>query len=498
MKQGMSQSVRLGQELRINPRLYQAMDMLTMPLLDLQQHLKQELQLNPFLDLVEPDEDDEEDATSTDGEQSSKADAEEPAATVEERAEENSAWEDLMLEGFEEGSRGLSGQGEESEYTEPVRVATTDLADHLAEQIALLDLTDRERVLAEEFIGNINDDGYLTCTLEQLLDGLNDAIRRHARDAGIDDPESGLFTMDEASAMLVIIQALDPPGVGARDVRESLLLQLREQGRQDSLAQRLVSEAFEELIARKWAELARRYQVTPTDVQTAADEVAELDAKPGLRFQPQEEAFVIPDLVVDRIDGEYRVTTNDNQMPRLRLSKAYEGLARDRRNLDTEQREFIQTRMNAAHWLVQAIEQRRQTMLKVMRFIVDRQRDFLDKGIEYLKPLTLREVAEVVGLHESTVSRVTSDKYVQTPRGVLPLKFFFSSALTTTDGEDVSARGIRAQIEKLVSNENPREPLTDQEIVHVLQKGGINIARRTVAKYREQLKVLPARMRKRV
>jgi RNA polymerase sigma-54 factor len=499
MKQGMSQSIRMGQELRINPRLYQAMDMLTMPLLDLQQHLKQELQQNPFLDLVEPDEDEEDDAATAEPEADTQAkgEGEEAPATVEQRAEENSAWEDLMLEGFEDGSRGLSTSGDDSEYTEPVRVATTDLADHLVEQISLLDLTDRERVLADEFVGNINDDGYLTCSLEELLEGLNESIRRQADAAG-EDRELPLFTMPEAEKMLGVIQALDPPGVGARDVRESLQIQLREQGKKESLAYRLVAEAFDELIARKWTELARRYQVTPTDVQTAADEVAELDAKPGLRFQPQEEAFVIPDLVVDRLDGEYRVSTNDNQMPRLRLSKAYEGLARDRRNLDADQREFIQTRMNSAHWLVQAIEQRRQTMLKVMRFIVDRQRDFLDKGIEYLKPLTLREVAEVVGLHESTVSRVTSDKYVQTPRGVLPLKFFFSSALTTTDGEDVSARGIRAQIEKLVSNENPREPLTDQEIVQVLQKDGINIARRTVAKYREQLKVLPARMRKRV
>jgi RNA polymerase sigma-54 factor len=298
--------------------------------------------------------------------------------------------------------------------------------------------------------------------------------------------------------MLGVIQALDPPGVGARGVQESLGLQLRLQGRESSLAYRLVIEAFDELIARKWTELAKRYAVSPAEIQAASDEVAKLDAKPGLRFSPQEEGFVVPDLVVDKLDGEYRVFTNDNHMPRLRLSRAYEDLARDRRNLDAEQRDFIQTRMNAAHWLVQAIEQRRQTMLKVMNFIVDRQREFLDKGVEYLKPLTLREVAEVVGLHESTVSRVTSDKYVQTPRGVLPLKFFFSSALATTDGDDVSARGIRAQIEKLVAGEDPKEPLTDQEIVQLLQKTGIKIARRTVAKYREQLKVRPARMRKRV
>ncbi|HYV99302.1 MAG TPA: RNA polymerase factor sigma-54 [Gemmatimonadaceae bacterium] len=493
MKQGLSQSARLGQELRINPRLYQAMDMLTMPLLDLQQHLKQELQQNPFLDLVEPDEDDDEDATSD-------LEVVEKPETPEEKQEpedENTAWEDLMLDGFEEGSRGLSGQSDAQEYIEPVTVAATGLAEHLREQVTLLELTDRERVLADEFIGNIGEDGYLTCTLEELLAGINETITRHAEDAGIEGPIP-VFTMAEAEKMLATMQLLDPAGVAARDVRECLRLQLRDQGRAGSLADRLLDEAFEELIARKWTELARRYDITPTEVQEASDEIARLDPKPGLRYSAREEGFVIPDLVVDKIDGEYRVFTNDSHMPRLRLSRSYEHLARDRRNLDAEQRDFIQTRMNAAHWLVQAIEQRRQTMLKVMNFIVDRQRDFLEKGVEYLKPLTLREVAEVVGLHESTVSRVTSDKYVQTPRGVLPLKFFFSSALSTTGGEDVSARGIRAQIEKLVGNEDPKEPLTDQEIVQILQKDGINIARRTVAKYREQLKVLPARMRKRV
>jgi RNA polymerase sigma-54 factor len=492
MKQGLSQSVRLGQELRINPRLYQAMDMLTMPLLDLQQHLKQELQQNPFLDLVEPEEEEEEETEAT-------ADEKEAAEEEAPSDEEASAWEELLLDGYDEGSGGVvSGAMEQTEYTDPVRVATTDLSDYLRGQVALLELSERDRILADEFIGNIGEDGYLTCTLEEVIGALNEMITRHAAEAGYETGELPLFRMPEAERMLETIQSLDPPGVGARDVQECLLLQMREQDKEESLAYRFVREAFEELSARKWSELARRYGVTPTQVQEAADEVAKLDPKPGLRHSAQDEGFVIPDLIVEKIDGEYRVFTNDNNMPRLRLSRAYRDLARDRQKLDPEQREFIQTRMNAAHWLVQAIEQRRQTMLKVMHFIVDRQREFFDKGIEFLRPLTLREVAEVVGLHESTVSRVTSDKYVQTPRGVLPLKFFFSSALSTTGGEDVSARGIRAQIAKLVGDENPKQPLTDQEIVHVLQRAGINIARRTVAKYREQLGVLPARMRKRV
>jgi RNA polymerase sigma-54 factor len=192
------------------------------------------------------------------------------------------------------------------------------------------------------------------------------------------------------------------------------------------------------------------------------------------------------------------VFLNDSNLPRLRLSKIYQTLARDKSKFQGENKDFIANKLNAATWMIQAIEQRRQTMLKVMNYIVERQRDFFEKGVQYLKPLTLREVAEVIGMHESTVSRVTNEKWVQTPRGVLPLKFFFSSGLATTGGEDVSARGIRAQIEKLVKEENPQHPLTDQEIVDVLNQQGVQIARRTVAKYREQLGVLSARMRKRV
>jgi RNA polymerase sigma-54 factor len=192
------------------------------------------------------------------------------------------------------------------------------------------------------------------------------------------------------------------------------------------------------------------------------------------------------------------VFLNDGNLPRLKLSRTYQDIARDKKKYDTESKEFIANKMNSAHWMIQAIEQRRATMLKVMNYIVERQRDFFEKGVQFLKPLTLREVAEVIGMHESTVSRVTNEEFVQTPRGVLPLKFFFSSGLSTTDGDDVSARGIKDQIKKLVDAEDAKDPLTDQAIVDILKQGGVVIARRTVAKYRDQLGVLSARMRKRV
>jgi RNA polymerase sigma-54 factor len=298
--------------------------------------------------------------------------------------------------------------------------------------------------------------------------------------------------------MLEIIQLLDPPGVAARDPRECLMLQLRDLGQEDSLSFRLVDECFEELVNHRWSEISRKFALTPAEVQAAADEIRKLDHKPGLKFNSARDDYITPDLIVDKIDGEYSVTLNDFNLPRLRLSKVYQELARDKKKFDGENREFISSKLNSANWMIQAIEQRRQTMLKVMSYIVERQREFFERGVQSLRPLTLREVAEVVGMHESTISRVTNEKFVQTPRGVLPLKFFFSSGLATSGGDDVSARGIKAQIQKLVDEEDPRRPLTDQGIVNILKRDGVMIARRTVAKYRDQLGVLSARMRKRV
>jgi RNA polymerase sigma-54 factor len=549
MRTGLSQHTSLRQELRVNPRLYQAMDMLYMPMMDLQQHLKQELLANPFLELLEPED-----------EAPEQADAEQEKEQKEKQDEVD--WEEILLNGFEVG--GTREQYEALEYTEPVTVETRNLIDHLREQLQMLTLTPRQLLLAEEFLGNINEEGYLAASLEEILGSVNQLVAGHLEEdradesdevdfadgpegAGADsasaasssavppsalaDPSaspsstssaasassaplaslgasssassaasaaSALYTMAEAEEMLGVIQRLDPSGVGARDLRECLLIQLNELADTSSLTYRLVNEAFPDLIAHRWNDLAKRFGVDPGGVQAAADQLSRLDPKPGLKYSEQSDGYIIPDLIVEKIGGRYQVFLNDTGMPRLRLSRSYQEIARDKKKMTPENREFIASKMNSANWMIQAIEQRRQTMLKVMNFIVDRQRDFFEKGIEYLKPLTLREVAEVINMHESTVSRVTNEKYVQTPRGVLPLKFFFSSALSTASGEDASARSIRAKLEKMVSEENSAKPLTDQQIVHLFQEQGIQIARRTVAKYRDQLGILPARMRKRV
>ena len=486
MKTGLQQHTGLSQQLRINPRLYQAMDLLYMPLLDLQQHLKQELLGNPFLELVEPEEE-----TEVPLAEEAKEDKKEAEANDEPN------WEEILLDDGSDSGVPPRDMSEAREYVEPVPVESKDLADYLREQMRLLDLTPRQQLLAEEFIGNIAEDGYLGATIEEIARGANQLLEEHAADSEREvQPE--LFTTAEAEAMLRIIQKLDPPGVGARDLRECLLLQLEARAQTDTLAYRLVRDAFEDLKAHRWSDLGKRFGLDATEVQKVADDLAKLDPKPGLQHSAANEAYIIPDLVVEKIDGEYKVFLNDAGLPRLRISKTYQDIARDKKKFQGENKDFINQRMNSAHWMIQAIEQRRQTMLKVMNFIVDRQKDFFEKGVEFLKPLTLREVADVINMHESTVSRVTNEKYVQTPRGLLPLKFFFSSGLSTTTGEDASARAIRAQIQKMVGEEDPKNPLTDQQIVEMFAQRGVKIARRTVAKYRDQLSILPARMRKRL
>jgi RNA polymerase sigma-54 factor len=493
------QGQHLKQEMRINPRLYQAMELLYMPLLDLQQHLKSELTENPFLEMSEAD---------VVQEMELKEEA------PEEKPDENEIdWEEILLDGFDAGGR--KQEYEHKEYIPPTAVETPDLRDDLTRQLRMIDLSERELRLGEEIIGNLNDGGLLSCGLDEVVEALNEwllEVRNIALDRAvdIDDEEErdaelaelqvlfADYIVEEAEAVLVRIQSLDPPGVGARSLQESILIQMRQADDTESLAYAVVADHFQDLVNHKWADIARAVGGSAREVQEAADTLSRYDPKPGLGMSVDPEQYIIPDLIVEKIDGEYMVFANDTNLPRLRISRAYREVARDRNKFTGENKDFISAKLNSANWMIQAIEQRRQTMLKVMNFIVDRQREFFERGVQYLRPLTLREVAEHIEMHESTVSRVTNEKFVQTPRGVYSLKFFFSSGLQTDSGEDISARGVKDKIKNLIDEEDTKKPLTDAAIVRLLKQDGVQIARRTVAKYRDQLSILPARMRKRM
>jgi RNA polymerase sigma-54 factor len=492
------QSTQLRQDMRINPRLYQAMELLYMPLLDLEQHLKEELAENPFLEMTEADE---------------QKEVELKEDTKDEPLGDDVDWEEILLDGFDVGGR--RQQFEQKELYEPTPVEAQDLHDHLSEQLRLLSIPEREMRLGEEIIGDIDDAGMLACSIEEVVAGVNQWLEEVrptalANAQEIQDEEereqelaeiAELFRpyeVVEGERMLTVIQALDPPGVAARDVRESILIQLCQRDEEESLAYRIIESHFDALINHRWNDIARDLSISPKEVQDAADSISHLDPKPGLKYSVDPEQYVIPDLIVEKIDGEYMVFANDTSLPRLRISQSYKDVAKDKSKFTGENKEFIASKLNSANWMIQAIEQRRQTMLKVMNFIVDRQRDFFERGVQYLRPLTLREVADHIEMHESTVSRVTNKKFVQTPRGVFSLKYFFSSGLSTVGGEDLSARAVRDKIKAMVSDEDPKKPLTDQAIVKMLRTDGVKIARRTVAKYRDQMGILPARMRKRV
>ena len=510
--------IQFRQELTINPRLYQAMDLLHMPMLDLQTHLKQELMMNPFLELSDEMEDnlldpsldgdgesDEEDESgqdevadnfedvldSADGDLPDAPDGSEDlddSISLDENLDEGDLttnsqedvdW-DKVLSDNEFDTDNFLQEVDDREFYERAPTGGRSLYETLAEQLVLLRLNDYRKEIGEEIIGDIDDDGFLQSSVPEI------AFRMRVE-------------QDEVDYVLLQIQKMEPVGVGARTLQECLLLQLRDKDMTETLPYQIVQGYFEQLSKRHWQDISRMMGIGMKEVQDAADLVAELEPKPGrLLSGSNDENYVVPDLVVDKIEGEYVVFVNDGNLPKLRLSRAYQNVARDRKNFTGEARDFIYNKLNSANWLIQAIEQRKQTMLKVMRFIVDKQRDFFEHGIAHLKPLTLREVSEAISMHESTISRVTNEKYCQTPRGVFQLKFFFSVGLTSSTGEDVSARRIKDKISKMIEAENESRPLTDQEIVTNLKKDGINIARRTVAKYRDQLGILPARMRKRI
>ena len=492
------QSQQMRQEMRINPRLYQAMDLLYMPLLDLQQHLKEELAENPFLEMSEADEQQE---------------VELKEDTQDEPLGDEEDWEEILLDGFDVGGR--KQQYEHKEYIEPTPVEQPDLQDHLLDQLHMLPLEERDVRMGEEIIGNIDDTGMLACDLEAVVNGANawlEDVRPVAEEKAreIEDEEERAeelaelerlfrpYELEDAERLLKVVQAMDPPGVAARDIRECILLQLDDADEEDALARKIVEEHFDALIHHRWSDIAKELGISPKEAQDAADRISTLDPKPGLKHSPEPDEYIIPDLIVEKIDGEYMVFANDTSLPRLRISRSYREVAKDKNKFTGENKEFIAAKLNSANWMIQAIEQRRQTMLKVMNFIVDRQREFFERGVQYLRPLTLREVADHIEMHESTVSRVTNKKFVQTPRGVFSLKYFFSSGLSTMSGEDISARGVKDMIKGMVADEDEKKPLTDQAIVKLLKNEGVKIARRTVAKYRDQMGILPARMRKRV
>ena len=467
MKLRLHQGLYQRQQLVMTQRLQQALKLLQIPTLELEQILRQELQTNPLLEEFDPAEDEELEAEPETSEPESESAGEEPA--------ENVDWDEYFKDGFKDGT--YEREHDDEDRLERPAASIPSGQEELNAQLALVVEDPLDRKIGEYLIGSLDEAGYLTCPLEEV---------------------AAYFEVDleRVEGILTVIQDFDPPGVGARDIRECLLLQLRARDREDGPEAEVIRNHFEALKNRKFADIAREMKIAPKEVQTIAERIGELDPKPGMATEQEGAAYITPDLVVEKVDDDYVVYLNDGNIPRLRVSNAYDAVQAGKKGGDTDTVQFIDEKRRYAEWIIKTIEQRRRTMIKVMEAIVREQREFFTSGAIALRPLTLQQVASEIGMHESTVSRVTKQKYVQTPRGVFPLKYFFSAGLDTDEGEEVAAKAVKEMIQEIVAGENTSRPLSDKKIVELLSARGLKIARRTVAKYRDHLGILNARMRK--
>jgi RNA polymerase sigma-54 factor len=501
MAQGLQLSQRLTQSLVLAPQLQQSLALLQAPTLELKALVEQELQQNPVL---------EETAVAETDAETREKEAEEAEERTEERTEEKvetpeeASFDDVSgkdgtepvdefqaeferlvqldqewRDHFAQTNLPTKASAEEEEKRQFMFdsiVASTSLQEMLLEQVRESGLPEDKWPLAEMLIGNIDDYGYLKTSVEEL-----------SATTGV--------AQEQILEVLTAIQGFDPSGVGARDLRECLMLQLQRSGQEKTLEYKIISEFMEALGKRRIPEIARGTGQDVDDVQEALERIARLEPRPGRAFLPDNDQYILPEVFVAKSGDEFVVTTNNEQIPHLRISNTYKDLMSKREN-SPEVRNYIREKIRAGKFLIKSLHQRQQTILNIGREIVHRQKEFMDKGVAFLKPLTMVQVAEVVGVHETTVSRAVSGKYMQTPQGMFEMKYFFTAGIQTADGGGMSNTSVKDMIADIFKQEDQSKPLSDQEVVEMLNAKGIVIARRTVAKYRTELNILPSNLRK--
>jgi len=487
----LKQQLKLSQQLVMTPQLQQAIKLLQMSRMELVETVHQELLENPVLE----DQRDTAaeggaagteaaDGSQTNGSERERSidDAQEPASNQEVEKKANEIDWDRYLENHAMQAPmpgGVSRGQEDLPSYEGTLTKTEDLVDHLEWQVRMSDLVEHERRFAALVIGNLDEKGYLT------IEGLEPAevVPKLAEEADID--------VEDADEILEIIQRFDPIGVAARDLRECLHVQAVHFG-MDPLVLQVIDEHLVHLERRNYAAIAKALSVDLEEVYDVAQAIGDLEPRPARNFVTAEPQYIEPDVWVHKVGDKYFVVANDDGMPRLKISSFYRTAMKG----NTAAREYIQNKLRSAQWLIRSIDQRRKTIERVTECIVSRQSEFFEKGVEFLKPMILRDVAEEVGMHESTISRVTSNKYVATPRGVFELKYFFNSAIRRESEDDIASESVKQAIKRIIDAEDARRPYSDQKIVELLAQEKIVIARRTVAKYREMLGILSSSKRK--
>jgi RNA polymerase sigma-54 factor len=496
MAQGLHLSQRLTQSLVLAPQLQQSLALLQAPTLELKALVEQELQQNPVLEEAPAAEELQEKEAPEPEKPTETADPSEPPEDVEfdpttekgtiEPVDDFQAEFERLVQLDQEWRdhfaqtnlpvRASAEEEEKRQFMFDSLVAGTSLQEILLEQVRESALAPEEWPIAELLIGNIDEYGYLKATLEELAGSTGLA------------PEKIL-------AVLKVIQTFEPAGVGARDLRECLMLQMERAGQQNTLEYRIVDEFMDALGKRRIPEIARGTGQSLEEVQESLERIARLEPRPGRAFLPDNDQYILPEVFVHKSGSEFTVTTNNDHIPHLRISNTYKDLMSQREN-SAEVRNYIREKIRAGKFLIKSLHQRQQTILNIAKEIVHRQSEFMQKGVAFLKPLTMVQVAQVVGVHETTVSRAVSGKYMQTPQGIFEMKYFFTAGIQTASGDGMSNTSVKDMIAEIFKKEDPTRPLSDQEVVRMLKEKGIVIARRTVAKYRTELNILPSNLRK--
>ena len=467
--QGMHQSQNFSLQQVLAPQLQQSLLILQTPLLELRNLVQQEMETNPVLEELSNELSlEERNGAESSAEDNFKEEFEKLATLDEE-------WRDYMAQSSSYSGRSQDSKDKRQFFFDSIATQET-LQQNLIGQLNQTALNATDRKAAEVIIGNIDDNGFLQSTPEEM-----------ALNAGI--------PKEDFERMLALIRSFYPAGVGARDLRECLLIQLERDGKQSSLEYKIISGHMEDLGKRRFPEIARRMGMSVEKVQECANNIARLNPRPGQIFTTAPPNYVLPDVTVEKMDGEYQVILNGEQIPHLRISNTYKDIMAQRGN-GSEVKDYIRDKIRSGKFLIRSIHQRQQTISNIARQIVSRQRDFFEHGTSHLKPMTMKEIADAVGVHETTVSRAVSGKYMATPWGVFEMKYFFTSGYQTAGGESMSNTSVKDAILDLVKNENGNAPLSDMEIVEILRERGIPIARRTVAKYRTELNILPSNMRR--
>ncbi|MGC4570887.1 RNA polymerase factor sigma-54 [Escherichia coli] len=474
MKQGLQ--LRLSQQLAMTPQLQQAIRLLQLSTLELQQELQQALESNPLLEQIDTHE--EIDTRETqDSETLDTADALEQKEMPEEQPLDAS-WDTIYTAGTPSGT---SGDYIDDELPVYQGETTQTLQDYLMWQVELTPFSDTDRAIATSIVDAVDDTGYLTVPLEDILESMGDEE----------------IDIDEVEAVLKRIQRFDPVGVAAKDLRDCLLIQLSQFDKTTPWleeARLIISDHLDLLANHDFRTLMRVTRLKEDVLKEAVNLIQSLDPRPGQSIQTGEPEYVIPDVLVRKHNGHWTVELNSDSIPRLQINQHYASMCNNARNDGDSQ--FIRSNLQDAKWLIKSLESRNDTLLRVSRCIVEQQQAFFEQGEEYMKPMVLADIAQAVEMHESTISRVTTQKYLHSPRGIFELKYFFSSHVNTEGGGEASSTAIRALVKKLIAAENPAKPLSDSKLTSLLSEQGIMVARRTVAKYRESLSIPPSNQRK--